>query len=300
MAEPVCIVPAGDWTGEGCVWDADEQALYWTDINRFLVHRLDPSTRGVKSWFFSEPVVVAALTERPDTLILALASKVILWQPANDARGDLSAPEPRSPQSRLNDGGVDPAGFFWVGSMQNNVAPDGSDIPITKDNLGSIYRISSAGHPRTFKENIGISNTFCWSPDHKLFYTADTLRNQITVWDYDQLHGGIANERPFFFDFERGKPDGSAVDVSGHIWSARYGGGCVVRLTPEGKVDRVVDLPVDNITNCTFGGADLKTLFITTAKGGSGKGERLAGSLYALAVDIPGVPANRFRFSGNN
>jgi sugar lactone lactonase YvrE len=184
--------------------------------------------------------------------------------------------------------------------MQNNVAPDGGDIPISRDNLGSLYRISSDGHPRTFKDNIGISNTFCWSPDRTLFYTADTLRNQITVWDYDQRHGRIANERPFFFDFKRGKPDGSAVDTSGHVWNARYGGGCVVRLTPTGQVDRVVEMPVGNITNCTFGGADLKTLYITTAQGGSGAGERLAGSLYALAVDVPGVPAHKFRLSGNS
>jgi sugar lactone lactonase YvrE len=176
MAEPVCIVPAGDRTGEGAVWHESEKALYWTDINRFLVHRYDPATKAVRSWFFPEPAVAVALTDRADTLLVALASKLILWQPANNARADFSTPEKKAPRARLNDGRPDPAGFFWVGSMQNNVRPDGGSIPIDDDGLGSLYRISGDGHPRTFKEGIGIANTLCWSPDRKSFYTADTVR----------------------------------------------------------------------------------------------------------------------------
>ena len=90
-------------------------------------------------------------------------------------------------------------------------------------------------------------------------------------------------------------PDGSAVDRDGFLWNARYGGGCVVRVSPAGTVDRVVELPVDNITTCTFGGPDLKTLFITTARGGPPERDRLSGSLFSLAVDVPGLPENRFR-----
>lgn len=127
------------------------------------------------------------------------------------------------------------------------------------------------------KENIGVSNTLCWSPDRRHFYFAGSLRNLISVWDNDEEHGSIANERPFFSDFERGVPDGSALDVSGYIWNARYGGGCLVRLTPGGKIERVVDMPVGNITNYTFGGPDLKMLYITRAQAGSGPVERLAG-----------------------
>ena len=113
------------------------------------------------------------------------------------------------------------------------------------------------------------------------------------------LTGDISNERPFFVGFERGLPDGSAVDRDGFVWNARYGGGCVVRLSPEGEIDRIVEVPTAKVTNCTFGGPDLKTLFITSAGGGGGAaaGDRYAGGLFAIAVSVPGAPENTFRLS---
>jgi sugar lactone lactonase YvrE len=178
--------------------------------------------------------------------------------------------------------------------MQNNVAADGSVMPMTDDHAGELYRITAGGAVSVHKSGIGITNTLAWSPDGKLFYCGDTMRNAIYVWDYDRASGTIANERPFFANFERGAPDGSAMDGDGFLWNARYGGGCVVRVGRDGKIDRVVDMPVGNVTTCTFGGADLRTLYITTAQGGSGPGERLAGGLYALPVDAPGLPENKF------
>ena len=295
MAEPVCIVPAGDRTGEGAVWHAEERALYWVDITRFLIHRYDTEAGTLKSWFFSEPPTALALTDRADTLLAALASKVILWQPHNDARADFALPEKGWPRVRLNDGRADPAGNFWVGSMQNNVAADGSEVAITDKAAGQLYRIGASGAVSRHKAGIGITNTLAWSPNGKLFYCGDTLRNAIYVWDYDRATGTIANERPFFTDFGRGGPDGSAIDSAGYLWNARYGGGCVVRVAPDGKVDTILEMPVGNITTCTFGGPDHRTLYITTAQGGSGPGERLAGGLYAVAVDTPGMAENKFR-----
>lgn len=160
MSEPVCVVPAGDWTGEGAVWSAVEQALYWVDINRCLIHRYDPQARATWSWFFPEPPVALALTDRDDTILVALASRLVLWQPRNDARADFVALERNSPHARLNDGAADPAGNFWVGSMQNNVMPDGSDVPITDHAAGSLYRVTPGGAFTVEKSAIGISNTF--------------------------------------------------------------------------------------------------------------------------------------------
>lgn len=297
MAEPICVVPAGDWTGEGAVWHAGEAALYWVDINRFLIHRFEPAGGNVRTWFFDEPVTALGLTDRADTLIVAEASKIILWQPGNDARADFANPHRNWPKERFNDGRPDPAGYFWAGTMQNNVGGQGADVPITERAVGRLFRVARDGSSTVEKVGIGISNTFCWSPDRRRFYTGDTLANAINVWDYSVKTGTIANERPFFAGYDRGSPDGSAVDRDGYLWNARYGGACVVRVAPDGTVDRVVEMPVSAVTTCAFGGPQLKTLFITTAGGGVGqaRGERLAGGLFALAVDVPGLPENRFR-----
>jgi sugar lactone lactonase YvrE len=289
------VVPAGDGTGEGAVWHALHKALYWVDISRFLIHRFEPETGNVRNWFFAEPVTALGLTDRPDTLIVALGSRVVLWQPANDARADFANPEHGRAGVRLNDGRPDPAGNFWVGSMPNNVGGDGEDLPIERADMGRLFRVRPDGSCTLEKSGIGISNTLCWSPDGTRFYFGDTLANAISVWDYDLSAGSIAQERPFFIDFERGLPDGSAMDREGYLWNARTGGGCVVRIAPTGEIDRIVEVPVSMVTTCTFGGPHLKTLFITTARRAD---ERLSGGLYALAVDVPGLPENRFRLAG--
>jgi len=294
MAEVKCVAPTGDWTGEGAVWHAGEQAVYWVDINRCLIHRFDPAGKTTRTWFFDQPPVALALTDRADTLLVAIGGRLILWQPANDARADFAHPEDNWPRARLNDGRPDPAGNFWVGSMQNNVGEKGEDRPIDDRAAGRLFKITGAGTVSVEKTGIGISNTFCWSPDATRFYFGDTLLNTIFVHDYDAASGTIANERPFFAGFDRGAPDGSAIDSAGFLWNARYGGGCVVRVSPDGEVDRIVEMPVEKVTTCTFGGPDLKTLYITTAAGGDGAEPRHAGGLFALAVDVPGQPENAF------
>jgi sugar lactone lactonase YvrE len=295
MADPVCVVPAGDKCGEGVLWSAAEQAVYWTDINRFLIHRYDPETKTTRNWFFAEPVTTIGLTDRPGTLIVALGSKVIVWQPANDARADFAHPEKNIPAVRMNDGRPDPSGSLILGTMFNNVAPNGDGVEITGGPIGALYRIGKDGQSETIKTGIGISNTMCWDLRRKRFYTGDTLRNEIWAFDYEPAGGALSNERVFFSGFERGSPDGSQIDSAGFVWNCRYGGGCIVRIAPDGTVDRVLDTPVTNITNCTFGGPDLKTLYITTAQGGTGPLERLAGGLFSYTVDVPGVAETVFR-----
>jgi sugar lactone lactonase YvrE len=292
MAEPLCVVPAGDWTGEGAVWHAEEKAVYWVDIERYLIHRFEPGPDTVRNWFFAEPPAALALTDRADTLLVAIGGRVILWQPGNDARAEFAYPEKNWPRTRLNDGRADPAGNFWVGSMRYQ-APDEA----AGKTAGRLFRIAADGSVGVEKTGIGIANTLCWSPDARLFYFGDTDRNSISVWDYDAAAGTVANERPFFSGFARGGPDGSAMDSDGYLWNARYGGGCVVRVAPSGKVDRVIEMPVPNVTTCTFGGPDLRTLYITTARGGTGDALRLSGGLFALPVDVPGMPENRFRLA---
>lgn len=298
MGEVECLAPAGDWTGEGAVWHEGEQALYWVDISRFLIHRYDPASKAMWNWLFEEPPTTLALTDRPDTIAVALGGRIVLWQPRSDARTDFALPEDNWPKARLNDGRADPAGNLWVGSMQNNVAEDGSDRPITDRAAGRLFRVAPDGKVTVVKAGIGIANTFAWSPDHARFYFADTLANVIGVFDYDPRTGTVSDERPFFAGYGRGGPDGSVVDAAGTLWNARYGGACVVGVSPDGKVAGVIEMPCDNVTTCTFGGRELRTLFITTARGGASPGSRLAGSLYAVEMDVPGLPENRFRIGG--
>jgi sugar lactone lactonase YvrE len=294
FGEPVAVAPAGDWCGEGLVWHPEEQALYWTDINRFLIHRYDPAGKTVRSWFFDEPVTSLTLTNRPDTLAALLGSRLILWKPASDERRDHGFHLPGWPVVRLNDGRPDPRGSIWAGSMRNNVNRDGSAGEAGGTD-GVLYRIDPDGAVSEWKRHVGIVNTMVWSPDRTRFYSADTLANVVYVYDYDVSSGGISSERPFFAGFERGSPDGSAMDRDGYLWNCRHGGGCIVRVAPDGSVERVIEMPARNITNCTFGGPEYRTLYVTSAGLGAPQGDRLAGSVFALDSGVAGLEENRFR-----
>jgi sugar lactone lactonase YvrE len=294
IGEPVCVAPTGDVCGEGAVWHASHEAVYWNDINRFLIHRFTPADRCVRTWFFDEPVTALTLTDRPEVLAVVLGSSVILWEPETDVRHDPIFRLEGWPRVRLNDARVDPRGALWMGSMRNNVNSDGSG-GVAGGQDGALFRLDPDGKVTIWRQEIGISNTLAWSPDHRLFYFGDTLANLVRVYDYDLATGAIANERPFLEGFTRGLPDGSTVDSKGYLWNCRFFGGCIVRVAPDGTIDRVVEMPVKNITTCTFGGADRKTLYVTTAKIEAPAGDRLAGGLYAMPTDVAGQPENQFR-----
>ena len=291
---PICVAPTGDVCGEGAVWHAAHRAVYWTDINRFLVHRFTPADQCVRTWFFDEPVTALVLTDQEEVLIVVLGSRVILWEPATDARRDPVFRLEGWPKVRLNDARADPRGSLWMGSMRNNVNSDGSS-GVAGGQDGNLFRLDPGGKVTQWRQNIGISNTMAWSPDHRRFYSGDTLANVVWVYDYDPGTGAIANGRPFLEAFTRGLPDGSTVDSEGYLWNCRFFGGCIVRVAPDGHIDRVVEMPVHNITTCTFGGPDLKTLYVTTASIEAPPQDRLAGSLYAIQTDVKGQAEQQFR-----
>ena len=295
VSNPVSVVaPAGDWCGESPVWHPEERAVYWIDVNRFLIHRCDPARPSVASSYFEEPVTALALTTRADTLAVALGGSLILWKPATDERRGQGFCLRGWPAVRLNDGRPDARGSLWLGSMRNNVNPDGSPGEAGGAD-GRLLRVDPDGAVSEWKHGIGIANTMAWSPDGKRFYSADTLGNILFTYDYDAGTGAISNERPFLAGFARGVPDGSAVDREGYVWNCRHGGGCIVCAAPDGAIERVIDMPVTHITSCTFGGADFCTLYVTTAALGAPQGERLAGSLFAIRSEVAGLPDHRFR-----
>src|SRR5690242_7926181 len=202
-SQPVCVAPTGDVCGEGAVWHAEHAAVYWTDINRFLIHRFTLADQCVRSWFFEEPVTAVVLTDRDDVLAVLVGSGVILWEPDSDVRNPPIFHLEGWPSARLNDGRADPRGTLWVGSMRNNVNPDGS-AKEAGGRDGILYRLNADRSVAVQRRDIGISNTVAWSPDRRRFYFGDTLANMIWSYDYDAGTGTISNETPFFRDFERG------------------------------------------------------------------------------------------------
>ncbi len=140
ISQAICIAPTGDRCGEGVLWHEAHAAVYWTDINRFLIHRLNVADQTVRSWFFDEPVTALAPTDRDDVLAVCLGSRVILWEPSSNRQLKEFFRLGCWPRVRFNDGRADPCGSLWVGSMRNNVAPDGSSTEVGgKD--GVLYRL---------------------------------------------------------------------------------------------------------------------------------------------------------------
>jgi len=211
------------------------------------------------------------------------------------------APDQR-PGTRFNDGKVDPTGRFWAGTMQNNFAPDGTQVSIERCD-GALYRFDQDGNVATVENNIGIANTLAWSPDLERFYFADSLIGVIFVYDFDAISGSISNKRTFFDASSPGAPDGSAIDVDGCLWNVRWDGSALLRLTPQGMLDRVIKLPIQRPTSCVFGGADLKTLFVTSSTNGLTATQLadapLSGSVFAIQGVGQGLPVPPMTLIGN-
>jgi sugar lactone lactonase YvrE len=294
IEEPICVAPVGDVCGEGVLWQRETQCVYWTDINRFLVHRYGLNDGTVKTWLFAEPVTCVMETSRKDTLALSLGSGIALWKPDSEAAPKPLFALPGWPFVRCNDAAVDPAGALWVGSMRNNVKEDG-DASASGGRDGVLYRVDGSGSATEFRRDIGISNTFVWSPDKSKFYFGDSLENCIWSYEYDLAGRSIRGEQPFFRDFDRGVPDGSAIDADGYVWNCRYGGGCIVRVAPDGRIDCVIEMPVSRPTNCTFGGPHGNVLYITSASPEARQWERFGGGLFTLKTNVKGMEENRFR-----
>lgn len=286
MTSPHVAAAVGDACGEGLVCVGD--ALYWADINRFLIHRFQPETREVRSWSFEEPVVALAQTEDPDLLLVALASRLVYWRAATDERTPHGFHLDDYPRLRLNDGRAAPDGRFWVGSMFNNVAADGAPGAVAAGE-GTLYAIGPST-VTALATGLGVPNTLCWSPDLSTFYFGDTLENDLRTYAYDRDSGAISLQGSLLKGHDRGLPDGSAIDAEGYLWNCRYGGGCVLRIAPDGSVDRVVALPVTNVTTCAFAGPENRSLFITTASAWPDRFERQAGHLFCIETDVPGSP----------
>jgi sugar lactone lactonase YvrE len=174
--------------------------------------------------------------------------------------------------------------------MENNLVDRETDEPLGR--VGSILCVTAAGVVSRFDEQLGCPNAVAWSPDGSTFYFADSMDGWIYASDFDEEAGNFSRRRPFFAAPDMGVPDGAAVDAEGYVWNARWGAGCVIRIAPDGTVDRVVDVPATFVTSCVFGGVDRKTLYITSAQNGDDNPS--AGGVFTLRTSVAGMAPARF------
>jgi sugar lactone lactonase YvrE len=298
MTEAISLIECKCALGEGIFWDERSACLWWVDVPMpSLLFRYIPKTKQIDSWKMNEMITSVAARENGKGLVISSHGGLNFFDPKDPVLARFLVPEPMKPFNRSNDGAADPSGRFWLGTMQNNIAPDGSDMEILSAS-GGLYRIDADLSCHTMATDITISNTICWSPDGAIMYFTDTVTGILFAYDFDNSVGEISNKREFA-RFDRGHPDGSTVDAEGYLWNARWDGSCVVRFAPDGTVDRVVEIPAALVTNCTFGGDDLSTLFVTTARFGLKDAELKkspdAGNIFAVRPGVHGIADNRFR-----
>lgn len=283
-AIPVACVTADRATlGESPIWDAGRNSLWWIDCTGPALHRHVPATGADTRIALSEPVHAIGL--RGDGgLIAAMAGGLARLDPDTGAAEVFSRPEAARSDHRFNDGKCGPDGRFWVGSMHRSYG----------EPTGRLFRVDPGGAAAA-AERLTVPNGLGWSPDATIFYLGDSPTGTITAFAFDAESGALSGPRPLIgADEAPGWPDGLAVDSEGFLWNARWDGGCVVRIAPDGRLDRTVTLPVTRPTSCAFGGPGLDRLYVTSARlgldGGTLDSQPLAGGLFALDIGIAGLP----------
>lgn len=288
------VLAAADMVGESLVWDAPRGRLVWVDIIGRRVQALTLASGLHQIWRLAGRPTSIGLCE-DGSAILGMERHICRWAWSGTPVA-LVEVEPDAPQNRLNEGVVGPDGAFWVGTMQNNIADDDSPKEMTIPS-GRLFRYAPEGALHRVSNDVyGITNTLVW-PTPDLLITADTLAN--TLYRYRIEDGGLTGRETLLVGFARGLPDGSCLDAEGFLWTARVAGGaCLTRTDPDGRVERVIDLPCSWPTSCCFGGPDLATLYVTSARFTQSPAHLAAhpqeGGLFALEPGPRGLLPYRF------
>lgn len=283
-----CVVQGGDQLGETPLWCEQTRKLWWLDIERPKLQSFDPSTGTHQYIDMAGTFLGSQALTRSGQHLLATDLGLGLFDIDQRSTTPLTAVE-SGLDNRLNDGRVDSRGRFWVGTMDNQ---------LHRPN-GALYRIDADGRTTEILSDVIVSNGIAFSPDGTTLYFTDTRRHVSWAFDLD-LDDGVITNRRVWADYSAtgDRPDGACVDVDGCLWTAFFAGGRIVRYRPNGVIDRTIRLPVTNPTCLSFGGADLKTLYITSAtKFLSPQAlaeEPLAGALLAIEGIGQGLPENRF------
>lgn len=295
IREPVrlqaeCVLRSEATCGESPMWSSVEAVLYWTDNVERCIHRFDPASGRDEELRLDENVM--DIVVRRDGGLLVVTPKEFAWlRPGATGLQPFAEVEQDRPDNRFNDGKVDRRGRYWAGSMNGKTWDQAT---------GALYRLEPGAAPVRVLDGLVCANGLGWSPDDRTFYLGESFRQAIFAYDVDIDDGTVSNRRLFA---EVGEPagafpDGLTVDAEGGVWSAHNAGGEVVRYDADGVPTHLIELPVPHPTSCIFGGPDLSTLYITTARQGMDDDELarhpLSGSLFAVEPGIGGLPEPLF------
>lgn len=292
MTSVVCLTEAAQTLGEGPMWHFQEDALFWVDIEANRLWRWDENL-GERDW----PLPAQAsgvLPGRNGQLWLATDEGVGAFDTDRGTFELLFPIEAQIPERRSNEARCDPEGTIWFSTLDRNQS----------GKSGRLYRVSRDGDIELWRTGMGIPNTLAWSPSGHQFYFGDSQQRTLFTAAYDCHISRPGHVSPWIRledTWPGAVPDGSAMDSEGFLWTALWDGGRIVRHTPSGLLDREVVLPVQRPTSCAFGGANLDTLFVTTAKTGLDAAQietqPTAGCLYAFR---PGEGIRGIAETGND
>jgi L-arabinonolactonase len=272
--------------GEGVFWSSAHALLYWTDINGELIWTFDPVSESKLS--YRTPGRVCCFATRkdrsPTELVAAFADGFAFLDLETGERTSIADFEPDKPTTRLNDGRIDSCGRLVAGGMdEKDLAP-----------ISSVWRLDADLNLTCLFDGVACANSTCFSPDGHIMYFADSPTREIAAFEYDPKNGELGEEKIIAtLSPGTGIPDGSCVDSDGYIWNAVWEGYRVERRTPNGQLDRVVEVPVKKPTCCAFGGRDLATLYITSSRLAETEDdlarEPAAGGLFSVRPGIRGI-----------
>jgi D-xylonolactonase len=285
--------------GEGLCWSPRHQALYWVDILERRLYRDkfggrsadDAATREHLEWSFDETISAVAERRSEAGLAVTLRRGLALFDPSSGAIKRLDEPEPERAGNRFNDGKCDARGRFWGGTMDFAV----------KAASGALYRFDAAGHAvRAIDLGWVVTNGPTWSHDGRTMFVNDTVNRRIVSYAFDVDTGAVGTSREWLvFSEQDGHPDGMTTDAAGRLWIAHWGGSCVTCHDPKTAAELArIALPTAHVTNVAFGGPDLTTLFISSARyelsDAQLVAQPLAGALFAVDTAAVGKPAELF------
>ena len=287
MDDISCVVASHDTLGKSCLWCPVTRKVWWLDILKPCLQSFDPATGRHEVHALPGRNCGNAALRRSGGFVLAMHGGLHGFDPATGAMEFLLHAEPDEPENRYNDGRCDRRGRLWIGSMDREI----------RTPSGRFYRIGPDRSVLRLFDGISVPNSTAFSPDDSTMYFADTPRHTIWAFDFD-LDAGMVSNRRVFVDLthRKGLPDGSCVDADGCLWNAEYAGHRVVRYTPDGRVDRSIELPVTNPTCCCFGGDNLDTLYVTSASQQLPP-RRLRpydGGLLAIDTGVRGLPESAY------